>query len=191
MRLHDLLAPRATRRHYEPSESVALKSVFVAVLSLLVFTGFSAAQQAAFNDPLLDHLAGNWVLQGTILGKPTTHDIAAEWVLAHQYLRLHEVARQKKANGQPEYEATVFIGWDEKRNEYVCFWLDDFGGSFDSTIGRAVRGGTEIAFLFNYPDGPFHTTFSYDPKGDSWNLRMDSEEKGTLKPFARTRLTRK
>ncbi len=125
------------------------------------------------------------------MGKQTTHDLTADWVLGHQYLRIHEVSRDKKANGEPAYEATVFIGWDEKREEYVCFWLDDFGGSFDSTLGRARRGGNEIALVFNYPEGPFHTTFSYDPKGDSWEMRMDSEQKGVAKPFARTQLKRK
>jgi hypothetical protein len=30
---------------------------------------------------LLDHLAGQWILQGTIAGKRTTHDVQVEWVL--------------------------------------------------------------------------------------------------------------
>jgi hypothetical protein len=48
------------------------------------------AQQSAAYDPLLDHLTGNWILQGTIAGHETTHDIEAEWVLGHEYVRLHE-----------------------------------------------------------------------------------------------------
>jgi hypothetical protein len=73
----------------------------------------------------------------------------------------------------------------------VCFWLDDFGGAFDSTIGRGKRAGHEIALRFNYPDGPFHTTFAYDEGSDSWQMRMDSEQKGILKPFARSKLRRR
>jgi hypothetical protein len=63
---------------------------------ILVLVGIAGAQQPTFHDALLDHLAGSWVLQGTIAGRPTTHDITAEWVLAHQYLRLQEVSREKK-----------------------------------------------------------------------------------------------
>ena len=64
-------------------------------LVILVFglAGVCRAQQpAAMNAQvqLLDHLAGNWVLQGTIAGKPTTHDVQAEWVLNREYLLLRE-----------------------------------------------------------------------------------------------------
>jgi hypothetical protein len=158
---------------------------------MLLLAGVAWAQQPTFHDAVLDHLVGTWVLQGTIAGKQTTHDVTAEWVLAHQYLRLHEVSREEKGNGEPQYQAMVFIGWDQTLNQYVCFWLDDFGGAFDSTIGHAKRSRNEIALRFNYPEGPFHTTFAYDSRSDSWQMRMDSEEKGKLKPFARTKLTRK
>jgi hypothetical protein len=131
------------------------------------------------------------VLQGIIMGKPTTHDVTAEWVLAHQYLRLHEVAREKKESGEPSYQAMVFIGWDQKENQYACVWLDDYGAVYDGTIGHGKRAPGEIAILFNYPEGAFHTTFAYDANTDTWQMRMDSEEKGALKPFARAKLTRK
>ena len=49
---------------------------------------------------------------GTIARKDTTHDIVSEWVLGHQYLRIHERSREKDGKGQPQYEAIVFIGWD-------------------------------------------------------------------------------
>jgi Protein of unknown function (DUF1579) len=168
-----------------------MSKALVAVLCAVALSSPARAQQPAFRDALLDHLAGSWVLQGTIAGKQTTHDITAEWVLGHQYLRLQEVSREKKDSGEPAYQAMVFFGWDQTSHQYVCFWLDDFGGGFDSTIGHAKRDGNEIALLFNYPEGPFHTTFAYDPQSDSWQMQMDSEEKGKLKPFARTKLTRK
>lgn len=37
----------------------------------------------------------------------------------------------------------------------------------------------------------FHTTFAYNKESDSWEWRMDGEENGTLRPFARVKLTRK
>ncbi len=163
----------------------------VAVLLAVTMVGTALAQQPGpFTDALLDHLVGSWVLQGTIMGKATTHDVNAEWVLGHQYLRFHEVSREKQGD-QPQYEAMVFIGRDPKTSEYVCVWLDDFGFAYDNAIARAKRNGNEIPFLFQYPDGPFHTTFAYAPESGSWEMRMDNEHQGKLKPFARTKLTRK
>jgi hypothetical protein len=165
------------------------------IVALLILASSAApAQQSKFQDPLLDHLIGKWVLQGTIDGKETTHDIVAEWVLDHEYVRLYEVSREKDARGQAAYEAIVFIGWDESSSQYVCLWLDSTGGGglSDPTIGRAKRSGDEIAFLFKAKGGSvFHTTFAYSRSSDTWQWLMDGEEGGKLEPFARVRLTRK
>ena len=92
----------------------------VAFAALLAATP-APAQQATFNDSLVDHLAGKWVLTGQMDKGPVTHDITAEWVLAHQYLELHEVSREKNKDGSPVYQAKVFIGWDAGKK------FEDFG----------------------------------------------------------------
>jgi len=150
------------------------------------------AQQPTFNDALLDRFAGNWVLQGTIAKKQTTHDVSAEWVLGHQYLRIHEISREKNNKGQPAYEANVYIGWDPASGEYACVWLDTWGGASTQSLGRAKRKGDLIPFLFTDKDGSlFHTTFLYDMGADTWEWRMDAEQNGAMKPFARVKLVRK
>jgi hypothetical protein len=153
--------------------------------------GLAFGQQPTFHDQLLDHFTGNWVLQGTIMGKENTHDITAEWVLGHQYLRIHEVSREKNAQGLPDYEANAYVGWNQPAGEYACVWLDTLGGIAPESIGHAKRAGNEIHFLFKGKDGVFHTRFIYHPETRNWEWRMDSEEKGTTKPFARVKLTRK
>ena len=66
----------------------------LAAIALLVLAAFStSAQQQTPEDPLLDRLAGSWLLQGTIAGHETAHDIESEWELNHEYLRLHETSR--------------------------------------------------------------------------------------------------
>ncbi len=149
------------------------------------------AQQPTFHDALLDHLAGRWVLQGTIAKKPTTHDVEAEWVMAHQYLRIHEVSRELNPDGTPQYEATVYVGWDEPAARYTCAWLDVYGGSFMS-IGNAKRSGDTIPFIFQdrEPGEGFRTTFVYHSAADTWDWIMDNESKGVLRPFARLTLAR-
>ncbi len=139
---------------------------------------------------LLDHLAGRWVLQGTIAKKQTTHDVDADWVLAHHYLRIREVSRELNPDGTPQYEAAVYVGWDEPAAQYTCAWLDVYSGSFMS-IGAGKRSGDTIPFVFKdrEPGEGFRTTFVYHPAADTWDWAMDNDRKGILTPFARLTLT--
>jgi hypothetical protein len=166
-----------------------------AILALLALAAFStSAQQPKGKDPLLDRLTGSWILQGTIAGHETTHDIESEWVLNHEYLRLHETSREKNVQGQPAYEAIVLIEWDESSSEYKCLWLDSTGGGgLSAPIAQGKRGNDEIAFLFRGKDkdSGVHTTFTYSKAADSWNWLIDNEVGGKLTSFARVKLTRK
>src|ERR1700689_381517 len=166
----------------------------LAILALLFLTSFSAsAQQPTPKDPLLDRLTGNWILQGTIAGRETTHDIESEWLLNHEYLRIHETSREKKPKAHPAYEAIIFIEWDQSSSEYKCLWLDSTGGGALSTpIARGKRDGDEIAFLFmdkdKEKDSGVRTRFVYNKSDNTWNWLIDNEEAGKLTPFARVKL---
>ena len=70
-----------------------MKQVLVVWASLILIPLSAWAQEPPLHDALLDHMVGKWVLRGTIGGAETTHDIYAEWVLGHEYVRLHEVSR--------------------------------------------------------------------------------------------------
>jgi hypothetical protein len=163
----------------------------LAALALLVLP--AVADEPPLQDPLLDRLAGTWVLQGTIAGSETTHDVLAEWVLGHQYVRLHEVSRERDAGGKPAYEAIVFVGREPAGNGYACLWLDSTGGGglAAPSIGHAPRAADRLAFRFRLPDGSaFHTTFAWDRGTGAWRWTMDGEDHGKREPFARVTLTR-
>ncbi len=167
----------------------------LAVFALLVLVTFSSsAQQPSRKDPLLDRLTGSWILQGTIARQQTTHDIEAEWVLNHEYLRLHEISREKNAAGQPAYEAIILIEWNDASSEYRCLWLDSTGGGgLLVPTARGKRGVDEIVFLFRDKDtdSGVNTTFAYSKATDSWNWLIDNNDAGKLTSFARVKLTRK
>jgi hypothetical protein len=170
-----------------------MKTIFKIAL-LIIFASLSlTAQQPTLRDSLLDCMTGQWVLQGQIAGKETVHDIDAEWALNHQFVRIHEVSREKNEKSEPEYQADVYIGWDDSTKEYVCFWIDVWGGASPESIGRAKRDGNDIAFLFCDKNGKvkFHTTFSYDNSLGIWQWMMDNDDNGKLQPFARLKQTRK
>jgi hypothetical protein len=166
-----------------------MRTILAAAL-LLATPAF--AQQATFNDPLVDHLAGKWVLTGPMDGKTVTHDVTAEWVLAHQYLQIREVSREKNADGSPAYQALVHIGWDAKLKIYDCVWLDDYGSISTQSLGYAKPAGDSLAFVFQDRDDPgrFHTTFTWHPKDGTWTMDMDMESAGKMQMFARTTLTK-
>jgi hypothetical protein len=150
------------------------------------------AQQATFNDPLVDHLAGKWVLTGRMDKGTVTHDVSAEWVLAHQYLEINEVSREKNKDGAPVYQAKVFIGWDAGKKIYDVVWLDDYGSISTQSLGYATPNGNTLAFVFQDRDdaGSFHTSFTWHPANGTWSMDMDTvTAAGKTVPFARTTLT--
>ena len=163
------------------------------VLVMTIFAALIAmAQQSPVSSPLLDHLAGKWVMQGTLGKQPVSHDFGAEWVLQHHYLRFHEVSREKNDKGEPQYEAMVFIGWNEKTKQYACVWMDVYGGATPESIGLATPKENQLAFVFTDEHGEtsFTNTFIYDPKTNAWENRLDNVVKGEAKPFARFNLTK-
>jgi hypothetical protein len=171
-----------------------MRSILIA--AALAWTGASMTSVQTSRPPteLLDRITGRWVLEGTIAGKTTTHDVVASWVLNGQYVQLHEVSREQDAQGRPAYEALVYLTWEPSRGEYSCLWLDSTSnaGLSNGVLGRAKPSGDELRLLFKYGDGStFHTTFVYDRKADTWQWKMDGEEKGQLVPFARVMLRHK
>lgn len=162
-------------------------------LVLLLAAGPLPAQSLP-PDSLFDRLVGHWVLRGTIARQATTHDVTFAWMLGREYVQMHEVSRERAANGTPAYEAVVIFGRDPRSGEYACLWLDNTGASaFDPQgTGRGAVAGDSIPFLFHYTaTTSFHTTFVYDRAADSWQWHMDNDSVGVRRPFARVTLTRR
>jgi hypothetical protein len=151
-------------------------------------------QKAPLRDPLLERLAGTWVLRGTLAGKTTTHDVTVAWELGHQYLTLRERAREVDAQGRSQYEALVLLGCDAATSEYQCLWLDTTGGGglAPQFLGLGKRSGEAIPFQFRDRDGrlSFTNTFAYDKATDTWTWALDNVQDGKAIPFGRVTLTR-
>jgi len=164
------------------------------LLLALIFCAHRLPAQALHPDSLFDRLVGQWVLRGTIAGRQTTHDVMVTWMLGREYLQMHEVSRERAANGTAAYEAVVLFGRDPKTGEYACLWMDNTAASaFDPAgTGKGYVAGDSVPFLFEYgPADRFHTTFVYDHARDGWQWHMDNDSAGVRKPFARVTLTRK
>lgn len=54
-----------------------------------------------------------------------------------------------------------------------------------------MREGKQVRFVFEYPDGPFHTVYLWNPDRDTWESMMEQKGKdGKWSAFADLRLTR-
>lgn len=131
-------------------------------------------------DPFLDDLTGTWTMTGHVMGDSVEYNATGQWVLNHQFLRL----RMEDVNAPPEYVAQVFIGYDHKEEEYVAHWLDSSGGRPSKTLGYAQREENALEFKFDYPDGPFRTTF-VKKTDERWHVLMRSKgDDGEWSTFA-------
>ena len=68
--------------------------------------------------------------------------------------------------------------------------MDIFGARFSETLGYGTRDGDSIRFVYEYPDGPFHTTYRWNQQG-SWQWLMEQKDSnGKWVNFADVTLTR-
>ena len=92
-----------------------------------LFIVLSAQAQAPdtsrFQYALLDRLTGEWTMTGQVMGDSVQYNADAEWLLDHQFLRLH----MTDVNDPPEYSAHVYVGYDSTAQQYVAHWLNTTG----------------------------------------------------------------
>ncbi|MBK9304781.1 MAG: hypothetical protein IPM94_13140 [bacterium] len=173
------------------------RRLLIAVAFALLVAPALRAQDRIMSAPegLLDKMTGRWVLTGTIAKKPTTHDVDIDWVLNRQYIRIHEVSRDKDASGGIGYEAWIYIVWDPKLSEYALMWLDNTAATDFSSegVGHAKPDGDRIPFIYSFADGSgIRTTFAYDRTTDTWAWTIHNLDKsGSASPFANVVLVRK
>jgi hypothetical protein len=125
-----------------------------------------------FKDAFIENLSGDWKLTRKIRGKEAVNKAKVKWVLNHQFLQMH----MKDLADPPAYEAIVLIGYAHADKKYVAHWCDTYGGKF-SAVGQGKRSGDSIEFVFQYPDGPFYNTFTWNAKAKGWTFRMESQGK--------------
>ena len=162
----------------------------------LALTSMSApAAQTSAHEELMSKMTGHWTMTGTIGKAATTHDVDVDWILKNEYIRIHEVSRDKDPNGAASYEAWVYLSWDPAKNEFAVMWLDNTAATnfAPEGIGHAKPDGDRIPIIYKLADGTgIRTTFAYDRSKDTWAWTIDNvDAKGTTSPFARLTLVRK
>jgi hypothetical protein len=181
-------------RLFQPVRPRHARRLFIA-LAFALLIALSQSQATSTPEALLDKMTGQWVMTGLIRKQPVTHDVDVDWVLKREYIRIHEVSREKDSSGGNVYEAWIYIVWDAKNNEYAVMWLDNTAATNFAAegVGHAKPDGDRIPFIFKDADGSgIHTTFAYDRAKDSWSWTIDNVDKsGKPSRFATLMLTRK
>jgi hypothetical protein len=181
--------PNTFLRNQEMGKSIL--GLLVMLLVALVSVPSIAQAPANWQDELADHISGNWKVEGRVLGREAHHEADAEWVLNHQFLCIHEKTAASAPASEHRYEALWFLGYDAVSERYVLHLIDIFGGRFSETLGYGARSGNEIRFVFEYPDGPFHTTFRWSPEDTTWRWLLEQKDKdGKWTTFADLRFAR-
>lgn len=110
----------------------------------------------SLDDPLLQGLVGGWLLAGLVGHRHVSYAMRGYWVLDRQFLRL--------SIKHPAYRATAHIGHDHVQGRLVAHWLDTMGGRAAATLGYGQSAGSALQFVFDYPNGPSHVTFTFDAR---------------------------
>ncbi len=158
-----------------------MRALFAALLS------FQAMAQAPADwpDKLVNNLEGSWKAEGSVMGNAAHHDVKADWVLNHQFLRIQETTSVEAPAAERRYDSIWYLGYDTVSERYVMHLMDTFGGRFSETLGYGTRDGDQIKFVFEYPDGPFHNTYRWNPDEKKWQWLMEQKNKeGKWTPFA-------
>ncbi len=125
-------------------------------------------------------------MTGDVMGKPVVYDMVAGPTLTGAFTELH----MKDAAPVPEYEARVFIGYDDDSNAIIAHWMDSFGARYSIPHGTGTMTESMIRFIVPYEGRPFRDTLIYESANRSWRLVIESkQEDGTWKHFARYTIT--
>lgn len=117
----------------------------IVAIAILV-SGPSAAQSPPeWRDTLIDHMAGTWKLEGQVMGRDAHHDVKADWVLRHQFLRIHEKTSADAPKSEEAYEAIWFLGYDPVSERYLLHLMDVL--ERDSRKRQVTEAATATSFI--------------------------------------------
>lgn len=83
----------------------------------------------------------------------------------------------RDASQPPQYEALVYLGYDEGSQVLFAHWMDTFGGAYSVPHGTGTIKENSIEFIIPYEDTPFKDTFIFDAGSGEWELFKNAQDK--------------
>jgi hypothetical protein len=142
-------------------------------------------------DDFLQRLVGTWILTGAMGATQLRQKVEAQWVIQGHFLRVHCMQDGPEPQEEAPYEAVYMLGYDSQSGEYVMHLFDTFGAGYSRTVGVGKRRGDTVEFTFEYPQGLFSNTFTWDGDSGQWEMLLRQREpSGGWKTFATKSLVR-
>lgn len=129
------------------------------------------ASPAAAEQSFLDSLAGDWIMEGQVMGERVRYRARGERVLRGAWV---EIRMTDVGATPPAYDARVYLGWDDRANDYVVHWLDDSGAPGARVAGLGNRAGDTLTIMFPYASGTFRNRWIRSAGG--WRLVADAQQ---------------
>ncbi len=82
----------------------------IALFAVLLSLPMLAQAPAEWQDGLVNHLAGAWKLEGNVMGSNAHHDVRADWVFNHQFLRIQEKTAANAPRSERRYDSIWYLG---------------------------------------------------------------------------------
>ncbi len=146
-----------------------MKSCLTPMFVLLIASVAFPQSPPIFQDDLLDHLVGKWDATGTVHDRPSRQTFEVDWVLNHQFLRIHEKSVENIAGRNVPFEAMLFIGYDKTSKRYVLHSMSVFGGGRPGELAYGQRSGNEIKFDEEFAGRRGHGRFIWQPESKTWH----------------------
>ncbi len=147
----------------------------IVCLAIVAFVGSAHAENRAETaNAFLDALTGEWTMAGTVRGEPVQYTLHCARVLQGGFIRLSMVDVQSP----PQYEADVYIGYDEKAGDFIAHWLDRFGAAGSRVVANGRLKDGKLVLTFPYEGGAFRNTYAFDEASGRWSLLIEAQGKG-------------
>jgi len=144
-------------------------SIFLLVCMTTISGTFAQSNPPTFQDDLLDRLVGKWDATGTVHGRPSRQTFEADWVLNHQFLRIHEKSEENARGTNAPFEALMFIGNEKTNKRYVLHSMSMYGGGRTGEFAYGQRSGNEIKFDVDAAGRRGHGRYIWQPESNTWN----------------------
>ena len=162
-----------------------VKRIAFLLISSIVAVLAEDARDKQLNDRFLDQLVGEWHVTRNFPKRPRAENVVrVQWTLNHQWLELQyrDIATPSK------YEADVFIGFDAAKKQYVCHWMDNFGGAY-SAMDWGKIDDKMLSLEFKFGD-ELTNRFTFDPKSKNWTSLIRQVEHGEWTTFCEDKFAR-
>jgi hypothetical protein len=127
----------------------------------------------SFHDDLLEHLVGKWNITSFAHGNPFTGTLEAQWILHHQYLRVHYKGNEPMPSPGIPVEYEQYIGYNHKQHHYIVNGLSVEGSDDFEGFCYAYREGNQLRLMQKLNDTvtTIVQRMILEPESGSWIIQ--------------------